>query len=117
MRDSTAFTDAANRAGGFHELALEIGDRDDERLHRAATALWRETALTGCYPGADREPSEQDEVPVGLASPEEFGHLRSTVRTPLGGPVVCGCFATGIEDGARRGSGSGPVCPRVFGHG
>lgn len=32
MRDPTAFTDPENWVGGFYELTLEVGDRDDERL-------------------------------------------------------------------------------------
>ena len=59
-----AFTDAENWSGGFYELALEIGDRDDERLQRALTALWRAAAVTGCYGGRDQEPAGRDH-PLG----------------------------------------------------
>ncbi|MEU4766338.1 hypothetical protein AB0H12_24085 [Actinosynnema sp. NPDC023794] len=98
MHDPMAFTDAENWSGGFYELALEIGDRDDERLQRALTALWRAAAVTGCYPDRDREPADQVAVPGTVASLEEFGFLRGVARPPLAGPVVCGCFATRIDD-------------------
>jgi hypothetical protein len=98
VHDPTAFTDQENWTGGFYELSVEVGDRDDERLQRAVTALWQAAAITGCYGGFDREPADQVAVPVTLASLQEFGHLRGIVRPPLGGPVVCGCFATRIDE-------------------
>ncbi|NUT45836.1 MAG: hypothetical protein HOV94_00755 [Saccharothrix sp.] len=75
-----------------------MGDRDDDRLQRALTALWRAAAVTGCHGGTDREPADQVAVPVTVASLKEFGRLRGVVRTPTAGSVVCGCFATRIED-------------------
>ncbi|ANZ43495.1 hypothetical protein BBK82_42540 [Lentzea guizhouensis] len=93
------FTDPENWTGGFYELSLEIGDRDDERLQGALTALWRAAGITGCSGSRDREPADQDAVPVTVASLEEFGHLHGTARTPLSGPVVCGCFSTRFDDG------------------
>ncbi len=95
--DPMACTDAENWTGGFYELSLEIGDRDDERLQRALTALWRAAAITGCYPSRDREPADQIAVPVTVAS-LDLGHLRGIARPPLGAPVVCGCFATRVDD-------------------
>jgi hypothetical protein len=93
VRDPTAFTDRENWTGGFYELSLEIGDRDDDRLHRALTALWRATAIVGCYAGRDREPADQTAVPLTVASLREFGHLRGIAHPPVGGPVLCGCYS------------------------
>jgi hypothetical protein len=98
MPDATAFTDPENWTGGFYELSLEIGDRDDGRLQRALTALWQAAAITGCYGSTAQEPTDQNAVPVTVASLQEFGHLRGIVRPPLGGPVVCGCIATRFDD-------------------
>ena len=98
MHDPTAFTDQENWTGGFYELSLEVGDRDDDRLQRALVALWRAAAIAGCYGGTDREPAEQIAVPVTVASLQEFGRLHGVVHPPLGGPVVCGCFATCFDD-------------------
>ncbi|GGS48901.1 MULTISPECIES: hypothetical protein [Actinokineospora] len=100
MADPAAFTDPSNWHGGFYELSLELGDRDDGRLQRALTALWRAAAISGCYPSADREPPEQTAVPVTVASLEEFGHLRGIIRLHEGTPVVCGCVVTRLDDGA-----------------
>ncbi|MGM1060084.1 hypothetical protein [Saccharothrix sp. Mg75] len=97
MSDPMAFTDAENWTGGFYELSLEVGDHDDERLQRALTALWRAAGVTGCCADRDREPADQDEVPVTVAALDEFGHLLGVVRSPLGGSV-CGGFSTRVED-------------------
>lgn len=99
MHSSMVFTDRENWNGGFYELSLELGDRDDDRLQLALTALWGAAAVTGCYGSRDREPADQIEIPVTVASFEEFGHLRGIVRLPLGGSVVCGCFSTRSDDG------------------
>jgi len=92
------FTDPENWTGGFYELSLEVGNRDDDRLQRAVTTLWRAAAINGCYGSKDREPADQIAVPVTVASLEEFGHLRGIARLPLGGSVVCGCFSTRFDD-------------------
>jgi hypothetical protein len=98
VHDPMAFTDPENWTGGFYELSLEIGDRDDDRLQRALTALWGAAAITGCYRRRDREPADQVAAPVTVASLQEFGHLHGIARTPLGGSVVCGCFSTRFDD-------------------
>ncbi|WP_218148292.1 hypothetical protein [Lentzea xinjiangensis] len=98
MHDPMAFTEPANWTGGFYELSVEVGDRDDDRLQRALTALWRAVAITGCYSSRDREPADQIAVPVTVASLEEFGHLHGVARPPFGGSVVFGCFSTRFED-------------------
>jgi hypothetical protein len=98
VHDPMAFTDPENWTGGFYELSLEVGDRDDDRLQRALTALWGAAAITGCYRRRDREPADQVAAPVTVASLQEFGHLHGIARTPLGGSVVCGCFSTRFDD-------------------
>ncbi|MGC7098383.1 hypothetical protein ACPZ19_27235 [Amycolatopsis lurida] len=98
MHDATAFTDPDNWSGGFYELSLEIGERNDGRLQRALTALWRVAGITGCYGTDEREPAEQSAVPLTVASLEEFGHLRGVVTLPSADPVVCGCIATRLDE-------------------
>lgn len=97
--DPAAFTDAENWAGGYYELAVELGDTSDERLQRALTELWDAAGIEGCHVRRDREPAEQDEVPRTVASLEEYGHLRGTVVLPSGHRVVCRCVAVREEDG------------------
>ena len=84
VHDPMMFTDPENWAGGFYELSLEVGDRDDDRLQRALTALWRAAAITDCYGSRDREPADQIAVPITVASLEEFGHLQGIARPSLG---------------------------------
>lgn len=98
MGDPTSFTDPENWAGGFYELSLELGDRDDDRLDRAVNALWVGAAIVGCYGSASREPADQVAVATNVKSLHEFGHLRGTVRLPDGNKVVCGCLATRLDD-------------------
>lgn len=98
VHDPTAFADPENWTGGFYELSLEVGDRDDERLQRGLSALWRAAAITGCYGNPDREPDGQAAVPVTVASLGEFGHLHGVVRPPVCGSVVCGCFSICFDD-------------------
>jgi hypothetical protein len=68
VHDPTAFTDPEIWNGGFHELSWEVGDRDDERLQPAVTALRWAAAITGCCGSTGREPAEQIAIPVTLAS-------------------------------------------------
>ncbi len=99
MRDPASFTDDENWHGGFDELAVELGDTDDQQLQLALTALWKAAGIDGCYGRRDREPGEQREVARTVASLAEFGHLRGTVLLPNGHRVVCGCFAVREDDG------------------
>jgi hypothetical protein len=96
--DPAAFTDPENWYGGFYELALRIGDRDDERLQHAVSALWSAAAIAGCYGSADQEPADQESLPATVAALREFGHLRGTMRLPAGRPIVCGCLAFRYDD-------------------
>jgi hypothetical protein len=53
------FTAADAWKGGYYELAIELGNRSDERLRAAVVALWSSTHLDGCFSRWDVEPSEQ----------------------------------------------------------
>jgi len=98
---SASYTAQGNWDGGFYELTMELGDPADVVLQGALTALWRGAVIVGCHADRDREPADQDEVPCTVASLEEFGHLRGTVVVPGGHRVVCGVFATLLDDGGR----------------
>jgi hypothetical protein len=45
--------------GGFFELAIQLGPRSDERLSRAATALWNYPLIEGCFSRRDVELADQ----------------------------------------------------------
>jgi hypothetical protein len=100
MPDPASFTDEENWSGGFYELALELGNTNDERLQQALSALWPAANIDGCYGRHDREPDEQDEVALSLSSLTSYGHLRGTVLLPTGPRVVCGCLAHREEAGS-----------------
>lgn len=97
--DPIAFTDDENWHGGFYELAIELGDCDDERLQAALSALWQAADITGCYASRDREPRDQQQIVCTTASLATTGHLRGTVRLPDGNRVVCGVVAVREDQG------------------
>lgn len=99
--DPAAFCDDENWSGGFYELAVLLGERDDARLDAALCAVWSDGHVDGCYPSRDREPAEQERVPCSLASLGESGHLRGTATLPSGRRVVCGAVVI-REDESRR---------------
>jgi hypothetical protein len=43
------FTKPETRSGGYYELAIELGNRSDERLLTAMQAMWQHPSLNGCY--------------------------------------------------------------------
>ena len=63
--------------GGYYELALELGPRDDARLDAAIRACWSAPSLTA------------SEAPT-LAAHERTGHLRGVATIPRFGTTVCG---------------------------
>jgi hypothetical protein len=97
-----------NWVGGFYELSIDLGSKDDSRLDRALRALWRHAAVGGCFApryqnniSGDRAPlrlTDHVAVPIGLASLEESGHLRGTVRLPSGVEIVCGAVAVRFDE-------------------
>jgi hypothetical protein len=101
LRSPAHFTVVDNWYGGFYELAIEIGPAgDDEALQRALAAVWSSAEVTGCYPGKDLEPADQEPVPCTVESLVEYGHLRGQVRLADGTLVVCGAVTVREEDGS-----------------
>ncbi|MCX4539194.1 hypothetical protein [Streptomyces sp. NBC_01565] len=78
--------------GGFYELAIEVGPRDDARLQRALTAVWSAADVQGCYGDMRRAPGQQESVGCTVESLTEFGHVLGQVRLPTGQIVACGCM-------------------------
>jgi hypothetical protein len=85
--------------GGFYELSIELGQRDDDRLDRAVTALWSAAAVEGCFEVASRDPLSHTPARLTLAA-REGGHLLGRVHLPSGTRVVCGALAVRYDDGA-----------------
>ncbi|WP_199510714.1 hypothetical protein [Nucisporomicrobium flavum] len=99
MPDPGSFADGENWTGGFYELFLELGPRDDQRLQAALTALWQAAGIDSCVADRGLEPEEQPAVPCTVASLESLGHLLGRVTLPAGRRVVCGCFAVRDDEG------------------
>ncbi|WP_239516196.1 MULTISPECIES: hypothetical protein [unclassified Streptomyces] len=78
--------------GGFYELAIEVGPRDDARLQRALTAVWSAAGVEGCFGDVRRAPGEQESVGCTVESLTEFGHVLGQVRLPTGHTVACGAM-------------------------
>jgi len=87
--DPSNLDDQENWAGGFYELAIEIGPTDDRRLEETLTALWRIAAIEGCFVGGRAGRSGRVAVPVSLSSLETAGHLRGAVTLPGNRVSVC----------------------------
>lgn len=99
MSDPSAFTDGENWTGGFYELAVELGDRDDQRLDAAISAAWADPRLSGPFAARNREPGAQERVAPSLATHTATDHLRGLAQLPIGRMVVCGSVIIREEGG------------------
>lgn len=99
VESPAAFTLTDNWLGGFYELAVELGEADDQRLGSALEALWHAAGVVGCYGNQEREPQEMATVPCSAKSLASFGHLRGLVTLPNGVPMVCGAVAVRETEG------------------
>jgi hypothetical protein len=93
----TRFTDEATWDGGFYELALELGQRSDERLVAALAAVWSEPDLDGVYLSRDVEPDRQQRHPI-TSELLDHGHLQGLARLPNGAAVACGTCHVRLDD-------------------
>lgn len=98
MADASDLQDEALWLGGSYELALELGDRDDARLHAALVAVWRAADVEGCL-AMHGEPREYVDVPCTLEQLERHGRLVGTTAFPNGTRVICGVRAVRQESG------------------
>ena len=91
------FTPADRWAGGFYELAMELGERDDERLETAIQALCHYPALSGWYVHNDVEPYGQAAVAPSVALLKEHSPLYGIAALPDGQRAACGVFVVREE--------------------
>jgi hypothetical protein len=97
-RERASFLDEAeNWRGGFYELSITLGPRDDARLEAALWALWRSAELTG--PFAAEPGGQHERVELGLRSLEANGHLRGVAEPPSVGRIVAGALAIRFDRG------------------
>ncbi len=99
--DASTLTDPESWVGGFYELAIELGERDDARLEEALRVVWSTPEVEGPWPRPGRAVApEASRVEPGLAALEEAGgHLAGRARLPSGARVVCGTCVVREIDG------------------
>jgi hypothetical protein len=90
-----------NWHGGYYELAINLGPRNDARLEQALAALWRAAGVEGCLA---RDASRQHRpVNLCLASIEKSSHLAGVTTLPDHRRMVCGAVAI-REEAATHGN-------------
>jgi hypothetical protein len=82
------FTSPDTWVGGFYGLAIEVGQRNDDRLLTALKAVWSYPDLIGGYLHDDLEPHLQEQV-VPQIKHIESGKLRGIARLPNLSNVAC----------------------------
>jgi hypothetical protein len=103
--------DESNWAGGFYELALELGAEGDDAVAQALLAVWREACVLGCFGpeyvaaegptggSARRRLVGHTPVEPGARALERYGHVHGVVEMAGGAAVVCGASALREVDG------------------
>jgi hypothetical protein len=91
--------DPENWTGGWYELAVEIGPRNDSILDQMLAAIWRVAQVQGCYTVARHDPLHHVEAPLTLTAPES-SQVHGSVLLPSGHKVVCASVALRSEHGS-----------------
>lgn len=81
--------------GGFYELAIQLGERDDARLQAAITVLARAAGITGPW-HVQWQPAGVQRVSWSVADLED-GHLCGQVQLPSGQQVICAMVGIGLD--------------------
>ena len=89
------FTDEENWTGGYYELAIELGSRDDFRLEQALVAVWKLAALEGPFRSRSVRRELQQRVSPTVDEP---GRLHGLATLPSRIQVVCGTITLRLED-------------------
>ena len=99
-------------SGGFYELALQVGPRDEERVAAWVAAVVEEVGLT-CLTVVDglgpvRAATDDDAVGGAGEALCRGAHLRGVVRLPRGAEASCGLLLLqGAPDDGTRASDPG----------
>jgi hypothetical protein len=83
--------------GGYYELAMQLGERDDVRLQAALDVLVRMAGIAGPW-HVQWQPDRVRPVSWSVAG-LEAGHLCGQVQLPGGEPVICAVIAVRCDDG------------------
>src|SRR5690349_17678189 len=93
----SAIDDPANWAGGFYELAIDMGPPDDSRLDQAMKALWIAAGATG--PFVRNHDGTYGAAEIALGTLASTGSVGGTVEAPPFGKVVAGMRPVRLLDG------------------
>lgn len=85
---------------GHYELALELGDPDDDRVDRAMAALDDVPQLDGWSRCRDPEDRRADRLPARLSSLDGRGQVYGVAKLAQGPRTVCVASALREDDGA-----------------
>jgi hypothetical protein len=83
-------------AGGFWELAVQLGPRSDERLRKAAEAIWAYPLIEGCYMDRDIDPEGQQRLSLSEAALTQLQsgfHIYGVAHFPDNLRLVCGSIS------------------------
>jgi hypothetical protein len=83
--------------GGFYELAIQLGPRDDARLGLAVRVLAEAASIKGPW-HVQWEPDKAQAADWTVAE-RSWGQLRGLVALPGGQHVICSVIAVREEDG------------------
>ncbi|PSK92392.1 hypothetical protein CLV30_1327 [Haloactinopolyspora alba] len=83
--------------GGGYQLAIEVGERDDDRLQATLVALWRAAGVDGCRARGDG--GGFSAVPCTRTQLEATGLLAGVAALPRGTRVVCAARAVRHDSG------------------
>jgi hypothetical protein len=86
-----------NWVGGYYELALELGERDDARLEAAFHSMRELAQVDSFWAHVNLKPSKYESVSPTLSSLLQFALIRGTLKLPNGRMVVCGLNAVREE--------------------
>ncbi|MER8233230.1 hypothetical protein [Streptomyces sp. NPDC094049] len=81
----------ASWSSSSYGLGIETGTTDDAGLQAVLGAVWEAAGVQGCFGDGDREPEEQEPVPLTVAALAEFGRLHGRARMPAGQWMACSC--------------------------
>lgn len=83
--------------GGFYELAIELGPRDDARLQTALDALWFAAGITDPVAVEWKLEPRSWPIPRTVASIDAGHHLRGTVLLPSESRCVCSVIGVRLD--------------------
>src|SRR5579875_3515750 len=98
--NSDSFTDPDTWIGGFYELSIQLGERDDVRLRAAMDAITAHPQITGWYRRKDIAATEQVRIVPTHTELQPSRHFYGLVSLPGYPPLACGCLVVRYDPGA-----------------